>query len=124
MSNVVLFRSWILQILGYQRNRRSHNRTCKFVFCLVSLIKSSYSFFDVFLIYKLKDSIFSRGWIFIKFLFLIMYTIYLPIRLGFDALHSNENIFIWMEVIPNAILIANMFFIFNTGMLIQQFLIT
>ncbi|EAR83225.2 cation channel family protein (macronuclear) [Tetrahymena thermophila SB210] len=63
----------------------------------------------------MPDHLPSRLWNFVQFFFLLIYIIYLPIRIAFDSLYQNNQIFILFEVIPNIIQIINIFLQLNTG---------
>ncbi|EWS72989.1 cation channel family protein (macronuclear) [Tetrahymena thermophila SB210] len=54
-------------------------------------------------------------WNLVQFIFVLIYIIYLPIRLAFDSLHRQKGYFTVLEVSPNIIQIINMFFELNTG---------
>ncbi|EAS01567.2 cation channel family protein (macronuclear) [Tetrahymena thermophila SB210] len=63
----------------------------------------------------LPSSYVNTIWNIIQFIFLLIYIVYLPIRLAFDSLHEQKGYFTVFEVIPNIIQIINMFLEFNTG---------
>ncbi|KAL4427055.1 hypothetical protein ABPG74_021162 [Tetrahymena malaccensis] len=63
----------------------------------------------------MPDHLPSRLWNFVQFFFLLIYIIYLPIRLAFDSLYQYNLVYIFFEVIPNIIQIINIFLQLNTG---------
>ncbi|KAL4474473.1 hypothetical protein ABPG72_016151 [Tetrahymena utriculariae] len=63
----------------------------------------------------LPSSYVNTIWNLLQFIFLLIYIVYLPIRLAFDSLHEYKGYFTAFEVIPNVIQIINMFLEFNTG---------
>ncbi|KAL4466683.1 hypothetical protein ABPG72_016800 [Tetrahymena utriculariae] len=63
----------------------------------------------------MPDHLPSRLLNFVQFFFLLIYIVYLPIRLAFDSLYQHNQIFMFFEVIPNIIQIINIFLQLNTG---------
>ncbi|EAS01569.2 cation channel family protein (macronuclear) [Tetrahymena thermophila SB210] len=63
----------------------------------------------------LPSSYVNRIWNIIQFVSLLIYIIYLPVRLAFDSLYQNQDCFTAFEVLPNVIQIINMVLEFNIG---------
>ncbi|KAL4511170.1 hypothetical protein ABPG73_008248 [Tetrahymena malaccensis] len=63
----------------------------------------------------LPSSYVNTVWNLFQFILLLLYIVYLPIRLSFDSLHRQKGYFTIFEVFPNIIQILSMFFEFNTG---------
>ncbi|KAL4484634.1 hypothetical protein ABPG74_019811 [Tetrahymena malaccensis] len=63
----------------------------------------------------LPSSYVNRIWNIIQFVSLLIYIIYLPVRLAFDSFYQNSSYFTAFEVFPNVIQIINMVLEFNIG---------
>ncbi|KAL4474474.1 hypothetical protein ABPG72_016152 [Tetrahymena utriculariae] len=63
----------------------------------------------------LPSSYVNRIWNIIQFVSLLIYIIYLPVRLAFDSLYQDSSYYTAFEVFPNVIQIINMVLEFNIG---------